>query len=124
MPNHSTIPDILSVIYLGHSPNVPLIGLRSELSYGLEPHDHIWSMPRTAVRQYQSGGRAGVYPGWWGTGVDLEGAIPGTQPAVPGPIISHIPGLGPYLRPNEGNSMVSDEVSEIGSRNDPRIDQN
>ena len=49
-------------------------------------------------------------------------AIPGTTPALPVPIFSHIPGLGPYLRPNEGNFSTLYEVSEIGSRIDLRID--
>ena len=40
-PNHSTIPDPKSVIYLGHSANVPLIQPRTDLGYRLEPHDHI-----------------------------------------------------------------------------------
>ena len=46
----------------------------SDLSYGLEPHDHIYSADctRTAVREYTAGGagRGGV-PGvvqWGGTG--------------------------------------------------------
>ena len=37
-PNHSTIPDSDTVITLGHSPYVPLIGSLSELVDGLEPH--------------------------------------------------------------------------------------
>ena len=35
--------DSWSVINLGHSPKQPLISLGSELSYGLEPHDTIYS---------------------------------------------------------------------------------
>ena len=41
-PNHSTIPGPRKVIYLGHKANVPLICPGSELSYGFEPHDHIY----------------------------------------------------------------------------------
>ena len=71
MPNYSTILDVSSVITLGHTSNVPLIRLPSELSYRSEPHGHI-PQRGTAVsgtadaRQWE--GR--VYPGWaWvGTG--------------------------------------------------------
>ena len=83
MPNYSTIIDSQRVIYLGHSPNVPLKGSPSELSYGLEPHDLNIPLYRTAVRQYQSGGREEVYPGWCRLGGTGEGAIPGTtQPST------------------------------------------
>ena len=64
-----------SVITLGHSANVPLIRASSELSYRLEPHDHICSAvhaacSRDAGHGDQLGGEE-VYPGWcWegGTG--------------------------------------------------------
>ena len=72
--------------------------------------------------------REGV-PGVWD-----EGGVGGvlyrvpTQPS-PGSHITVILASGPYLRPNEGELQVIDEVSEIGSRltsewtqNDPRID--
>ena len=50
-PNHSTIMDILSVITLGHTAEQPLMCPRTDLSYGLEPHDHICSavMPGTPL---------------------------------------------------------------------------
>ena len=35
-----------SVIDLGHKAEQPLMYRASELSYGIEPHDHIWSSPR------------------------------------------------------------------------------
>ena len=35
---------------------------------------------------------------------------------LPGPIFNLFLRLEPYPRPNEGNSMTIDEVSEIGSR--------
>ena len=54
-------------------------------------------------------GREGCYTGYY----------PGT---VPGPIFSHILAMRPYLRPNEGNSGHYDEVSQIWSRIDLRID--
>ena len=38
------------------------------------------------------------------------------------PVFSHILALRPYLRPNEGNSELFSEVSEIGSRIGSRID--
>ena len=41
--------DFLSVIYLGHSPNLPLICPRSELSYGLEPHGLFHLYPARAL---------------------------------------------------------------------------
>ena len=43
---------------------------RSELSYGSEPHDHIYSVPAAAVRGGADYGHGGeVYPGcgWVGT---------------------------------------------------------
>ena len=42
----------------------------------------------------------------------------------PGTHIEHIPGLKPYPRPNEGNSHVFDEVSQMRSRIDPELTQN
>ena len=47
---------------------------------------------------------------------------------LPGPIFNIYLRLKPYLRPNEGNSEVNDEVSQIGSRIDlrkgPELTQN
>ena len=84
MPNYSTIADYSKVIYLGHTANVPLIRLSTDLDDGLEPHDHICSREhaRAAAVQCGSGsGRGGVYPGWWELGSTWEGGIPGTNPA-------------------------------------------
>ena len=64
------------------------------------------------------GGVAGWVPG----GCTGRGYT-GTQPTlIPGPIFNHILKARAYLRPNEGNSKVIDEVSEIWSKNDPQID--
>ena len=68
--------DINKVIYLGHKANVPLMYLRSELTDGFEPHDHIYPArhPRAAsVQPCRVPG--GVYPGC-GLGGYQEGAIP------------------------------------------------
>ena len=62
---------------------------------------------------------------WWrgctrggGDGVGPGEGYTGTPPGPSqGPIISHILSLRPYPRPNEGNSQVIDEVSEIRVQN-------
>ena len=85
MSNYSTIMDSQSVIYLGHTLNVPLIGPSTELSDGYEPHGHIYS-----GNQYTAHcDHAGQYPGAVGRGVPgvvqvggyREGST-GTHPAV------------------------------------------
>ena len=43
--------------------------------------------------------------GYWG------GLYRYPYPAIPGPHIEHILASGAYLRPNEGNSQVFNEVS-------------
>ena len=72
--------DLNKVIYLGHSAKEPLMCPPSELAYGSEPHDHIWSMVHRGV---QSGtlasGEVGV-PGVVQLGGYREVAIPGTNP--------------------------------------------
>ena len=73
MRNYSTIPGSNSVIYLGHTPKQPLIGAGSELVDGYEPHGQKGHPADTAVRQYQSGGREEVYPGWVGWVGSREG---------------------------------------------------
>ena len=80
IPNHSTIPDSESVIYLGHTANVPLIRRLSELADGLEPHDHILLVDTAdplppVLHRVQGRGVPGVAVGGY-----REGAIPGTQP--------------------------------------------
>ena len=91
---------------------------------GFEPHGTItgWDMPAWSMSVPASA--TGVYPGW-GSWVGAGGVLY-RYPArtVPGPIFSHILATKAYLRPNEGNSMRNDEVSEIGSRKGPRIPQN
>ena len=73
-------PTCRSVITLGHSPNVPLIQARGELSYGLEPHDHIYTadQPARTSAVYMLGGgvRRGV-PGVVQLGGYLEGYYTG-----------------------------------------------
>ena len=50
----------------------------------------------------------------WDDGVGWEGYT-GTHPyPIPGSHIEHIPKAKAYPRPNEGNSHVFNEVSEIG----------
>ena len=76
MPNYSTIPDSDTVIYLGHSANVPLIRRSSELVDGLEPHGYILLAGHgaavlgaaAAVRGCTQGGASGWVPGGWYTG--------------------------------------------------------
>ena len=67
-----------SVIILGHRSKQPLICPSSELLYGLEPHDYIYSaVPHRTEHGVDCRG-GGVYPGWCrlvGTG---RGTIPGT----------------------------------------------
>ena len=76
MPNQSTIMDINSVIYLGHTIEQPLIRPSSELSDGLEPHGLIYSVRQDghATDVQRGGGR--VYPGWCGE-VGTGRGIPG-----------------------------------------------
>ena len=57
---------------------------------------------------------------WWVPG-GYTGVLPGT---LPGPHISHILASEAYLRPNEGNSQVYDEVPQDGSRIDQELTQN
>ena len=63
-----------SVIWLGHTRNVPLMCLASELSYGFEPHGHIgqpdW-LPRCIGVGDVGHGRCtrGVAAGWYREGV-------------------------------------------------------
>ena len=59
-----------------------------------------------------------------GTGGGAGRAIPGTTQALPGTHIQSYLAIKPYLRPNEGNSHVFHEVSQDGSKNGSRIDQN
>ena len=66
MPNHSTIPDSDTVIYLGHSPKEPLIRRSSELGDGLEPHALITPAVDGVRSCYRCRGEGGVYPGWDG----------------------------------------------------------
>ena len=64
-----------------------------------------------------------MYPGygtagsWVGTGRGYTG----TQPDLHMTIFSHILASRPYLRPNEANFKVNDEVSQIGLRTDPEL---
>ena len=61
VPNYSTILDILSVITLGHTANVPLMRPSSDLADGFEPHGHIWSAARgTRSRSMEHGAGRGV----------------------------------------------------------------
>ena len=74
-----------------------------------------------------------VYPGWEG----VPGVVGGVGTGWVGwraiPVPAQAPSQDPYLtylrlraylRPNEGNFRGFTEVSEIGSRKGPRIDQN
>ena len=63
-----------------------------------------------------------MYPGWGYGWVGPGGAIPVPYPAVPGPIFSHILGIRPYPWPNEGNSEVFTDVSQIWPQIDLQID--
>ena len=81
-PNYSTIPDPESVIYLGHTRNVPLMPASSELVDGLEPHDHMDTAVDGAGYGVSGVHGGGVYPGWCsrvGTGEGLYRVL--TQPA-------------------------------------------
>ena len=55
--------DINSVIILGHKAKQPLIGSRSELADGYEPHDTICPAPRTSVVHHARTGGAGCTRG-------------------------------------------------------------
>ena len=99
MPNHSTIPDINSVIYLGHTPNEPLMCPASELSYRYEPHGLIppWREPDVHATLMTMG--TGVYPGWCELGGSWEGGIPGTNQRDPaGQIEAYLRLIGSYGR--------------------------
>ena len=87
--------DYSKVINLGHSPNLPLMCPRSELSDGSEPHDLIYLSDAAAVRggaDYRHG-REGVpgveQGGYW------EGSIPGTNP------VAQLSLIDAYLMNNE-----------------------
>ena len=82
MPNHSTILDPQSVITLGHTANVPLIGPSSELTDGSEPHGHIPQRGQHGVPGQLVACRHGVYPGWCRLGGYREGGIPGNPTGV------------------------------------------
>ena len=69
-----------SVIHLGHKAKQPLIRPTSELTDGLEPHDHIYSAVHHCTRTYgdqRHVGRGVPGVGWVGAG---EGYYPPTQP--------------------------------------------
>ena len=93
---------------------------------GYEPHGSI-TQPDMPVRQCTQPGMTarwgrgvpGVGYGWVGTGEGYTGYYP--VPA-PGPIFNLFLRLRPYPRPYEGNSQCSDEVPQIWSRIDLRID--
>ena len=70
-------PTLDSVITLGHSPNVPLMGLPSELGYGLEPHDMFY-LGSTASGSVRTGHRVR------GGGVPGVGQWVGTWRGIPG----------------------------------------
>ena len=79
---------------------------------------HDWV--RQCSEQRRHGGRCtrgGWGPGGWPGGLYR---YPGPPSHIP--IFSHILSLRPYLWPNEGNSQVFYEVSQIGYKNGPRID--
>ena len=94
------------------------------MSYRFEPHDHIPADRQTE----QTGDRAVGGGGVPGVGVWLGGlgGVLYRYPArpIPGPVFNHILKVRPYPRPNEGLFRLFDEVSQIGSRIGPRIDQN
>ena len=72
--------DSESVISLGHTFNVPLMCLPSDLSYRLEPHGLKQSVRgRSGSCSGSIDGSGEVYPGWSLAGYQ-EGSIPGTNP--------------------------------------------
>ena len=79
MRGYSTIPDFLSVIYLGHKAKQPLIRSLSELVDGFEPTALFTRRAAPVIVGTDWCGREGV-PGVVQTGGYLEGGIPGTQP--------------------------------------------
>ena len=60
--------DINSVINVGHSPKQPLMWSPGELVDGLEPHDHIYLVPRVSSVDHGPAGVGrgvpGVQAGW------------------------------------------------------------
>ena len=99
MSNYSTILDSTSVIYLGHSLNVPLMRPRSELGYGFEPHGH-----KAPVRHRGSDGErdmpvVGGVPGVGRLGGYQEGSTTGYPARARLRLINDILGLiGSYGR--------------------------
>ena len=67
-------------------------------------------------------GRGRGVPGVVGMVGTGEGLYRYPTSTLPGPLFSHIPALRPYPRPNEVNSKVFHEVSQIGSSDGLRID--
>ena len=83
MPQNSQLSSTsVSVITLGHMPNVPLMRARSELSYGLEPHDIVLLHGRTVRCPVHCQDGARGVPGVCGPGGYQGGAIPGTTQPV------------------------------------------
>ena len=75
--------------------------------------------PCTSVASgaWWGGGVPGVWDDW-GAGEGYTGYPPVHHPRVPYSVYLR---LEPYLRPNEGYFQVSDEVSQIGSKNGSRM---
>ena len=84
MPNCSTIPGLISVIYLGHKANEPLMWSPSELADGFEPHGQSYSSPCTCWRGVElmsGGGVPGVVRAGWVPGRCYTGYPPSGSPA-------------------------------------------
>ena len=69
--------DSQSVIGLGHSPKQPLMRPSSDLSYGLEPHDHIYPRDTAVPVDHVDDAGSGGVPGVVRLGGYPEGCIPG-----------------------------------------------
>ena len=73
-------PTTGSVITLGHTTNVPLMGPPSELSYRSEPHGHVLLLGHRGSDGERDMPWVGGVPGVVPLGGYREGCIPGTEP--------------------------------------------
>ena len=96
----------------------------SELGYRFEPHGHIAAAVHGVHHGSSGCGGEGV-PGVGRDGVWLGGYLGGLYRVPtqypPGTIFSPKLASGPYLRPNEGEYTIFNEVSQDGPQIDPQM---
>ena len=115
MPGICKWLDILPILYRLYTSVIPLNleNTRLKVSWPTDMSPTACFSPRSRLLRVAARVPVGegVYPGYgtgWGTGRDYTGYYPAPSQD---PQISHILRLGPYPRPNEGNSEVILKVS-------------